>query len=90
MNTYDSQYMQLKENNLKAIINKKKTVVSVAKDLQVSRQSVHKWLSRYKRYGIDGLITLKKKKGGQAHNRTSFEIEQLIINMSHTSISLMA
>jgi len=83
MNTYDSHYMQLKENNLKAIINKKKTVVAVAKDLQVSRQSVHKWLSRYKRYGIDGLITLKKKKGGPAHNRTPAEVEQLVINVSH-------
>jgi len=83
MNTYDSRYMQLKENNLKAIINKKKTVVAVAKDLQVSRQSVHKWLSRYKRYGIDGLITLKKKKGGPAHNRTPAEVEQLVVNVSH-------
>ena len=82
MNSYDSQYMLLKENNLKAIINKEKTVVLVAQELQVSRQSIHKWLNRYKRFGIDGLIERKKKGCGVAHNKTSPEIEQLVINTS--------
>ena len=75
--------MQLKETKLKSIINKEKTVVMVACELNVSRQSIHKWLNRYKRYGIDGLITRKKTKGGSAHNRTSAEVEQLVINVSH-------
>ena len=83
MNSYDSQYMQLKENKLKAIVNKKKTAVTVAKELNVSRQSVHKWLSRYKRFGIDGLITQRKNYSGTAHNRTSPEVEQLVINVAH-------
>lgn len=38
----------LKEKNLKLIINKQKTVTQVAVDLGVSRQTVHKWLSKYK------------------------------------------
>ena len=62
MNSFDANYMNLKENKLKSIINKEKTVVEVAKELEVSRQSIHKWLSRYKRFGIEGLTTVKKKR----------------------------
>ena len=82
MNSYDSRYMQLKEEKLKQIINKKKTVVGVANDLNVSRQSVHKWLSRYKRFGISGLIERKRTGCKHAHNKTSEEVEQLVINIS--------
>jgi len=74
--------MSLKETKLKEIIQKKKTVTNVAVELNVSRQSIHKWLSRYKRFGIDGLCTVKRKNGGIAHNRTSPEIEQLIVNLA--------
>lgn len=74
--------MFLKENKLKQIINKEKTVVAVAIELQVSRQSVHKWLVRYKRFGIDGLITKKRTGCKTAHNRTSLEVEQLVVALS--------
>ena len=74
--------MLLKENKLKQIINKKKTVVAVSKELQVSRQSIHKWLCRYKRFGIDGLVARRKQGCKIAHNRTSPEVEWLIINLS--------
>ncbi len=79
MNTYDTRYMALKVQKLKQIINKERTVVTVAKELNVSRQSVHKWLSRYKQYGTDGLITKKKTGCKKAHNRTSLEVEALVI-----------
>lgn len=74
--------MLLKEQKIKQIINKEKTVVSVANELSVSRQSIHKWLARYKRYGIEGLITKTKTGCKKAHNKTSVEIEQLVINLS--------
>ncbi len=74
--------MALKEKKLKQIINKEKTVVLVAKELHLSRQSVHKWLCRYKRFGIEGLITQKKTRCKVAHNRTSEEVEQLVISLS--------
>ena len=74
--------MLLKENKLKQIINKKKTVVAVSKELQVSRQSIHKWLCRYKRFGIDGLVARRKQGCKIAHNRTSPEVEWLVINLS--------
>lgn len=83
MNNFDVNYMVLKEKKLKQIINKEKTVVTVAKELFVSRQSVHKWLLRYKRFGIDGLITKKKTGCKNAHNRTSEEVEQLVVTLSH-------
>jgi len=60
MNSYDSRYMFLKEEKLKEIINKRKTVVGVASDLNVSRQTIHKWLSRYKRFGPDGLFERRR------------------------------
>ena len=84
MNSYDSQYMQLRENNLKSIINTEKTVTTVAKEMNISRQSIHKWLCRYKRFGIDGLITRKRRGCSRAHNKTSPEVEQLVINVAHT------
>ena len=76
--------MLLKETKLKNIINKEKTATLVAEELSVSRQTIHKWLNRYKRFGIDGLITKKKTGCTKAHNRTSPEIEQLVINISKT------
>ena len=82
MNTFDANYMSLKEQKLRQIINKEKTVVSVSNELNVSRQSIHKWLCRYKRFGIDGLIVKKKNGCKQAHNKTSPQLEQLVINIS--------
>jgi len=82
MNKFDAKYMFLKENKLKQIINKEKTVIKVAEELAVSRQSIHKWLNRYKRFGIEGLIERKKTGCKKAHNRTSPVVEQLVINIS--------
>ena len=74
--------MALKEKKLKHIISKRKTVVAVAEELHVSRQSVHKWLCRYRRFGIEGLITKKKVGCNVAHNRTSIEVEELVSALS--------
>lgn len=80
MNPYDSRYMLLQEEKLKEIIAKQKTVKAVALELSVSRQTIHKWLARYKRFGKNGLITQRKKQHAPAHNRTPQVIEQLVIN----------
>lgn len=76
--------MALKETKLQEIINKTKTVTAVSLELAVSRQTIHKWLNRYKRFGIDGLLVAKKKGSKIAHNRTAPEIEQLVVNVAHT------
>lgn len=85
MNKYDSRYLMLQEENLKQIITKKKKVTQVASEFHVSRQTIHKWLLRYKRFGIDGLISQKRKDySGPAHNKTPEVIEQLIINLARS------
>ncbi len=83
MNYYDPRYMLLQEDKLRQIINKQETVVGIARELNVSRQTIHKWLARYKRFGIDGLLFSKPKRRVRAHNRTSGEVEQLIINQAN-------
>ncbi len=62
MNTYDVRYMQLQQEKLDNIINKQQTVVSVATDLFVTRQTIHKWLIRYKRFGLE--VWLDKRERG--------------------------
>lgn len=82
MNPYDSRYMLLQEEKLKRILTKQATVEQVAQELSVSRQTIHKWLSRYRRFGTDGLIIQRKKHHASAHNRTAPVIEQLVINLA--------
>lgn len=82
MNKYDSRYLMLQQEKLNQIIKKQRKVVAIAKELQVSRQTIHKWLARYKRFGIEGLIQKKRKVFSAPHNKTSLELEQLIINLA--------
>ena len=72
--------MLLQEEKMKEVIKKRKTVTLVAKELSVSRQTIHKWLARYKRFGRDGLIIRRKSHHAPAKNRTPETIEQLVIN----------
>jgi len=82
MNKFDSKYLMLQEDKLNQIIKKQSKVTSVALELGVTRQTIHKWLSRYKRFGIEGLIQRKRKTFSSPHNKTSIELEQLIINLA--------
>jgi len=83
MNKYDPRYLMLQEEKLKKIITKKMKVTEVAKEFNVSRQTIHTWLNRYVRYGVDGLIVReRKKRQSTPHNKTSNEIEQLVINLA--------
>ena len=89
MNYYDPRYMLLQEDKLKQVINKQTTVVNVSKELGVSRQTIHKWLARYKRFGVDGLLVKRSKRKSKAVNRTSIEIEQLVINVANENTLMM-
>jgi transposase InsO family protein len=75
--------MQLQREKLDNIINKKQTIVAVANELAVSRQTVYKWLCRYKRFGIEG-VTKKQGRaiGALAHNRTPEALERCVINIA--------
>ena len=80
MNRFDVRYMQLVEEKLLAIINKKASVTEVGKELSVTRQTVYTWKIRYERFGIDGLIKLRKRRTETPHNKTSPENEKLVNN----------
>lgn len=80
MNKYDNRYLMLQEEKLTQVIEKQKKVTAVAEEFNVSRQTVHKWLNRYRRFGVDGLRKQARKYSGIPHNRTSPEVEQLVVN----------
>ena len=84
MNRFDVRYMQLVEEKLNAIINKKLSVTDAAKALSVTRQTIYTWQARYKRFGIEGLIKKRKKRTDRPHNKTPEEIAQLVINTAET------
>jgi len=76
--------MSLVEEKLNAIINKRLSVTNAATQLAVTRQTIYTWKARYKRFGIDGLIKERTKRTDRPHNKTSEEIEQLVINTART------
>lgn len=84
MNRFDVRYMQLVEEKLLAIINKEASVTAVAEELSVTRQTVYIWKMRYERFGMDGLMKPRKKRTDTPHNKTSPEIDQLVINIALT------
>ena len=82
MNKYDNRYLMLQEEKLTQIIKKQSKVTEIAQEFNVSRQTIHKWLNRYQRFGVDGLRKQRRKHSGVPHNRTSPELEQLVINLA--------
>ena len=83
MNQFDPRYMQLLISKLKKIVRKEKTVVSVAQELGLSRQTIHRHLIRYKRFGEDGLRSIQtKRRAGPAHNKTTEALEQCVISLA--------
>ena len=88
MNQFDPRYMQLLVSKLERIIKKEQTVVSVAQELSVSRQTVHKHLLRYKRFGEDGIRraqTVRRHK--QAHNRITEALERCVIELARRYVA---
>jgi transposase InsO family protein len=84
MNRFDVRYMQLVEDKLLAIMHKNTSVTEVARELSVTRQTVYTWKIRYERFGISGLMKPRKRRTDTPHNKTSLEIEQLVINTAGT------
>lgn len=82
MNIYDNQYLVLKEQKLKEIIAKQKTIVAVSMELCVTRKTIHIWLIRYKRFGIEGLIHTKKIYKYSSVNKTPEYIEDIVIDLA--------
>ena len=73
----------LRKKHLDRIIAKEEKVNEAAFALDVRRETVSRWLAKYKFEGIDG-ITPKKSgpKKGKAHNRTNDVIEEMVIEIA--------
>lgn len=82
MNTFDARYMQLKLTKLNEVLTGNASVTGIARELHVTRKTVHIWLLRYRRFGEDGLLPRKRKQSGPARNRTPEAIEQLIVQLA--------
>ncbi len=82
MNEYGKKYAMLKIKNIEDIISGEQKVVSVAKKMNVSRQTIHKWVNRYKRFGMSGLVNYRRKKKGPPPNKTNPELESVIAKFS--------
>ena len=82
MNKYSTSYFLLQMRNLDDIIAKGKGVTQTALEMRVSRQTVHKWLARYRRFGEDGILPSRRKSGSGGHNRVSQDLEDLVIRLA--------
>jgi len=69
-----------REKLLKDIQAKKRKIKDVAEILSVERETVGRWLARYRFEGLDGICPKKPgpKTGSRAINRTSDDLEELI------------
>jgi transposase InsO family protein len=83
MNLGKISYLELQEKKLKEVINKTKTATKAAEEIGVTRKSIHKWLIRYKRFGIDGLMRQKRRYKGTPHNKTPEHLEQKVIDSAN-------
>lgn len=86
---YPSQDMVLhREKLINEILEKKRKVKEVAEILDVKRETVSRWLAKYRFEGLDGICPKKPgpKQGSLAVNRTSSEIEEKICEYARKNI----
>jgi len=75
--------IQLRIAKVQEIIKKEITVVQGARELNVSRKTIHKWLARYKKRWAQWLYPKKPwPKGWSPPNRTPKYIEDIVVNIS--------
>ena len=67
---------------LDELIANKKTVTVIADELQVSRQTVYKWLSKYKRDNTEFAKALRERSTLSAHNKIPSQIESVVISIA--------
>lgn len=75
--------IQLRITKMEEIIKKKITVVQVAKELAVTRKTIHQWLARYKKRWEEWLYPKKSwPKWWSPPNRTPIWIERIVISIA--------
>jgi transposase InsO family protein len=74
--------VMLRKNLLDKIIAKQIKIKDVAFLLDVERETVSRWLAKYRFEGLDGIMPKKPgPKNGTAHNRSNEDIENLVIQI---------
>ncbi len=86
------KYITMKIQAVRDILNKKKSVTEVAEDFNVSRQSVSKWISRFRMYWDAGLVPKPPwpkpirlpdgNMGFDVYNKTSLHLEEKICTLA--------
>ena len=80
------QLLKMKEKLLKDVLSKRRKINEVSDILGVSRQSISKWLAKYKFEGMMGLIPKKPgPKSGTTWNRTKEDVENLVIEVARSN-----
>jgi transposase InsO family protein len=76
-----------RERLLKEILDKKRKIGDVAEFLGVSRETVSRWLAKYRFEGLDGICPKKPgpKIGSPAVNRTPSELEDLVCELAENN-----
>ena len=83
-NTYEMSNIKIRL--IKEIDRKERRIKDVSSILEVSRQSVSKWLARYRYEGEEGLLPRKPgPKNSKAWNKTSKELEDKIIDIAKSN-----
>src|SRR5215467_3892630 len=67
-------------NAVLAVIRDGRTVMQVARDWNVSRQTLHAWLARYEANGLEGLANLSHRPAHCPHQMAS-EVEVQLLEM---------
>ena len=86
------KYIAMKIRAVRDILERKRSVTEVAESFSVSRQSVSKWISRYRMYGDGGLVPKRPwpkptrlsdgSIGFNTWNRTSPSLEEKICSLA--------
>src|SRR2546421_9353498 len=63
-----------------AVVGEGRTVTEVARDWEVSRQTLHTWLARYEQAGLEGLGAGSHRPASCPH-QMSAEVEVLVLEM---------
>jgi len=80
LNEYSKKYIMLKKKVLEMSKEKEITQKKAGELLNVSRQTISKWLCRYKRYGEESLVPPQRaKRRSPPANKTPSAIEDIIV-----------
>lgn len=70
----------MKEEIINKILSKQASISKLALEYQVSRQTIHKWIKRYKEHGVDGLVELSRRPHNSPNRITKTNLE-LVLNI---------